>query len=229
MIKSLILLLYNSKIVLAAGTIVLAILAYVPVYGWGFAVGFIGLILCHEMGHYVAAKQKGLSVGLPMFIPFVGAWVTLKEQPLNAETEAYIAYAGPLVGSMASFALYFWGRAHVNDMAVAVAQSGFLLNLLNLIPIHPLDGGRITAVLSPRLWLLGAPILTAVWIYYPSPLLIIIAILSLPQLIKAWHPDANTAENQAYYQVPATVKFEYGTLYIGLVVILALILQSLNT
>ena len=109
-------------------------------------------------------------------------------------------------------------------MLLALAQAGFFINLFNLIPLHPLDGGRITSVLSPRVWLLGVPILIAVWFYHPSPMLIVIAFLTFPQLVKAWNYDPKAPENQSYYNVKNTVRFEYAVLYLGLVIVLALML-----
>ena len=228
MIKTLLLVILNPKILLSALTILISIGTYGLAYGWPFAAGFVGLIFCHEMGHYLAAKQKNLNVGLPMFIPFVGAFITLKEQPHNAETEAYVAYAGPFIGTLASFALYYWGSANDSGLANVLAQSGFVLNLFNLIPLSPLDGGRITAVLSPRIWLLGLPILIGVWFYHPSPMLILIAVLSLPQVIKAWHFNPKALENQEYYNVKDTTRFEYGALYLILIVVLAVMVEAMS-
>lgn len=213
-----------SKVLIPAFTIIISIGSYAMLYGWPYAVGFVGLIFFHEMGHYIAARQKNLNVGLPTFIPFVGAWVELKEQPVNAETEAYVAYAGPLIGTLAAFTFYFWGRNYDSGLALALAQAGFIINLFNLIPLHPLDGGRISSVLSPRLWLLGAPLLVGVWFYQPSPMLIVIAILAFPQLIKAWNYDSNAPENKNYYNVDNTVRFEYAILYLGLAIVLALMI-----
>lgn len=166
------------------GSIALALGSYAMLYGWKFAAGFVGLIFFHEMGHYIAAKQKKLDVGLPIFIPFVGAWINLKEAPMNAEVEAYVAYAGPLIGTFAAFACYYMGSYTGNNLYFALAQAGFMINLFNLIPISPLDGGRITSIISPYIWFLGAPLLVALWIYMPNPVLLLIAILSIPQLKK---------------------------------------------
>ena len=138
------------KVLLSVGSMVLAIAGYAMIFGWPFAAGFVGLIFCHEMGHYIAARQRGLAVSLPMFIPFFGAYITLKDQPHDAEAEAYVAYAGPFVGSLACFAVYFASRHYDSRLLLALAQSGFLINLFNLIPVSPLDGGRITAVLGVR-------------------------------------------------------------------------------
>jgi Zn-dependent protease len=99
-----------GKVLLTGGTMLLSMLTYSLVFGWQYAVGFVLLILFHELGHYYAAKQRGLNVGAPTFIPFVGAWIDLKEQPLNVETEAYIGFAGPLAGTAAAMLCYFAGR-----------------------------------------------------------------------------------------------------------------------
>ncbi len=89
----------------------LTIWVYATIYGLPFAAGFVGLILVHELGHYAAARQKGLDAGLPTFIPFIGAWIALKDKFKDAETEAYVAYAGPFIGTLGAFTVYFIGRA----------------------------------------------------------------------------------------------------------------------
>ena len=217
------------KVLLTAGSMVLAIAGYATIFGWPFAAGFVALIFCHEMGHYVAARQRGLAVSLPMFIPFLGAYITLKDQPHDAEAEAYVAYAGPFVGSLACFAVYFLSRHYDSRLLLALAQSGFLINLFNLIPISPLDGGRITAVLSPRVWFIGLPVLVAFWFYHPSPLLLVIGILALPRLMEAWRYDPAAPANRAYYGVPLATKIEYTGLYLVLVLVLAILSNLLHT
>jgi Zn-dependent protease len=216
------------KVLLSVGTIVLAIATYALVFGWPFAIGFVFLILCHEMGHYIAARQRGLAVSLPMFIPFLGAYIALKDQPHDAETEAYVAYAGPFVGSLACFGAYFLSRHYDSTLLLALAQSGFMINLFNLIPVSPLDGGRITAVLSPRVWLLGLPILVAFWFYHPSPLLVLIGLMALPHLMQAWRYDASAPANRAYYGVSLATKIEYAGLYLVLVLVLAILSNILH-
>jgi Zn-dependent protease len=112
----------------------------------------------------------------------VGAWIALQQQPVNVETEAYVALAGPVVGTIGALAVYLWGRSSDSGILLAIAYAGLFLNLFNLIPISPLDGGRITAVLSPRVWLVGAPVMLAILLYRPSPMLFVIAVLSFRNL-----------------------------------------------
>jgi Zn-dependent protease len=206
-------------------TMLASLAVYGAMFGWRYAAGFIGLLLVHEMGHYLAARQRNLAVGAPTFIPFVGAWIELKETPMDVETEAYVAAAGPFVGTLASVLVYFWARETGSQLLLAVAYSGFFLNFFNLIPLPPLDGGRMTAILSPRIWYLGAPVMLALMIYRPSPLLIVIAIASIPSLMKAWRHGQDPAD-RAYYAVPVGTRFEYGFFYLGLAAFLALMTQA---
>lgn len=213
----------------AGGTLVTMLISlafYAGMFGWRYAAGFIGLLLVHEMGHFVAARQRGLAVSTPTFIPFVGAWIELREQPMDVETEAYVAAAGPLVGTIGATAIYFWGRDADSGLLLAIAYSGFFLNFFNLIPLSPLDGGRMTAILSPRIWFLGAPLMLAMMAYRPSPLLILILFLSVPSLIKAWKFDPQAEENRLYYSASASLKAEYGALYLGLAAFLAVMTEA---
>ena len=139
-----------GKVLLTGGSMLVSVIAYAFVFGWRYAVGFVGLIFVHELGHYLAARQRGLQVGSLMFIPFVGAWTELKDVPHDAETEAWIGFAGPLVGSLAALGCYFAARESGSNLLLALAYAGFFLNLFNLIPLSPFDGGRILARCSPR-------------------------------------------------------------------------------
>jgi Zn-dependent protease len=217
-----------GKLATTGGTMLLSLAVYATIWGWRYAAGFVALLLVHEMGHYVAARQCGLNVGAPTFIPFVGAWIELKDQPVDAEIEAYVAMAGPLVGTLGALAVYLSGRALDSNLMLAIAYSGLFLNLFNLLPLSPLDGGRITAIISPRVWLIGAPILLVVLFYRPSPVLLLVAVLSVPQLIKAWRYDPTAPENVAYYGVPAQIKLEYGAAYLALTAFLCVMTYELH-
>ncbi|HET8693111.1 MAG: site-2 protease family protein [Burkholderiales bacterium] len=218
-----------GKLFTTGGTMLISILVYAWIYGWRYAVGFVGLLFVHEMGHFIAARQRGLPVGAPTFIPFVGAWIELKQMPHDAETEAYVGMAGPLVGSLGALACYFLARdMSQGQWLLAVSYAGFMLNLFNLIPVSPLDGGRITAVLSPRLWLLGVPVLLGLFWWHPSPILIMVAILAAPQVMKAWHFKADDPAHAAYYQASAETRLTYATAYVGLIIFLALMSHDVH-
>lgn len=219
-----------GKLLTTGGTMILSMLAYSLVFGWPYAVGFVLLLLCHEMGHYLAARQRGLDVGAPTFIPFVGAWIQMKQMPHNVETEAYVGFAGPIVGSLAALACLWAAREYHSPLLLALAYSGLMLNLFNLIPVSPLDGGRITAIISPAIWLLGVPLLIALFFYHPSPMLLLIALLAYPQLKNAWtHLRHGPGDASAYYAVPLNTRIHYGALYLGLIVLLAMLTYSLHT
>lgn len=217
-----------GKVALTGGTMLLSVFAYAFVYGWRYAVGFVLLIFVHEMGHFVAARQRGLEVGAPTFIPFVGAWIALKDQPHDAEMEAYVGIAGPLAGTAGALACYFFARNYQSDLLLALAYAGFFINLFNLIPVSPFDGGRVTAVLSPRVWLAGVPIMVAVFLWRPSPILILVGLLAAPQVMKAWNYDPSAPENRAYYGVSLEHKIGYGALYVALTAYLAVMAHDVH-
>ncbi|MBI4988460.1 MAG: site-2 protease family protein [Rhodocyclales bacterium] len=209
-----------GKFLTTGGTMLLSIFAYAFVYGWWYAVGFVVLLFLHEMGHFLAARQRGLNVGAPTFIPFVGAWIELKEQPMNAETEAFVGIAGPILGSAAAFVCYLLARELGSNLLLALAYAGFMLNLFNLIPLSPLDGGRIVSVISPRIWFLGIPLLVGLFFWRPSPLLILIAIVAIPQV---WAVFKNrNVQDSAYYRAPLAVRLQYGMQYLLLAGFLAI-------
>jgi Zn-dependent protease len=217
-----------GKLLLTGGSMLVSVFAYALLFGWRYAVGFVALLFVHEMGHYLAARQRGLNVGAPTFIPFVGAWVELKDMPHDAETEAYVGLGGPLLGTIGALACYFLARDQDSNLLLAIAYSGFFLNLFNLIPLSPFDGGRITAVLSPRIWLLGVPVLVALFFWRPSPMLILVALLAAPQLLKAIRYKSDSEEAQTYYAVSAATRFEYGFYYLALAGFLAVMAHDVH-
>jgi len=218
-----------GKLVPTVLSLVFAVGVYTLVFGWRYAVGIVAMLLIHEMGHYIAARHRGLKVRLPMFIPFAFAWTTLEDLPHDAETEAYIGLGGPMLGTVGAIAA--WWLAHSTDATwlLAVASTGFFLNLINLIPLPPLDGGRITTVLSPRIWLLGVPIIGLLLWYQFSVILLLIAILALPHVIAAFRFDPSSSpEAQRYHDVSARTRWEYGLIYVGLIAFLAYMTNDLH-
>lgn len=233
MIKLLLLLLGGAKfgkLLTTGGTMLISLVVYGWMFGWRYAAGFIALLFLHEMGHYLAARQRGLDVGAPTFIPFLGAWIEMKQLPHNAETEAWVGLGGPLIGSIGALACYLVAADAGPDLLwlLAVSYAGFFLNLFNLIPISPLDGGRITAVLSPRVWLLGAPVLVGVFMLNPSPVLILVALMAAPQLMKAWRYRADDPANAIYYQTTLQEKIKYGVAYLGLLIFLSVMTHDVH-
>lgn len=208
-----------GQVITSGGSMLLSVFAYAWVYGWTYAVGIVAMLFAHESGHFIAAKQRGMNVGAPTFIPFVGAWIELKDQPMDAETEAFIGIAGPILGSAAAFVCYIVGRSTGSDSILAIAYAGFVLNLFNLIPISPLDGGRIVAAISPKIWFLGIPLLIGLFVWKPSPLLILIGFIAIPHMWAILR-NRNVLESR-YYQTPPNVRFQYAIQYLLLACFLA--------
>jgi len=218
-----------GKLVPTVLSLVLAVGVYTLVFGWRYAVGIVAMLLIHEMGHYIAARHRGLKVRLPMFIPFVFAWTTLEDLPHDAETEAYIGLGGPMLGTVGAIGAWWLAQSTDATWLLAVASTGFFLNLINLIPLPPLDGGRITTVLSPRIWLLGVPIIGILLWYQFSVILLLIAILALPHVIAAFRFDPSSSpEAQRYHDVSARTRWEYGLIYVGLIAFLAYMTNDLH-
>lgn len=122
-------------------SIFIAIGGYALIWGWKFGVGFVALIFIHEMGHFVEAKRQGLHPSWPTFLPFLGAYVTIKDARLNPWRNALVALAGPFVGGLGAAAFWFVGEQRGSSLIEALGYAGFLINLINLLPVGFLDGG----------------------------------------------------------------------------------------
>ncbi len=172
--KAILSLLKIGKIAGPLISMMVSIGAYALIYPWGFAIGIVLLLLVHELGHVIAAKRIGLPVSAPLFIPFLGALITMKKHPLDAKTEAYVAFGGPILGTIGATAVF--GAAYYMDSPLfySLAYIGLLLNLINLLPIHPLDGGRIATAVTRWLWLVGLVGGLAIIVYLRSILFFII-------------------------------------------------------
>lgn len=208
-----------GKFLLSAVSMLVSVLAYTWIFGWRYGVGFVGLIFCHEMGHFLTARQRGLNVGAPTFIPFVGAWIQLKDQPHDAETEAYIGIAGPMVGTAAAFVCYLLAGGE-RGLMLALAYAGFIINLFNLIPVSPLDGGRILGIISPKIWGLGLIALVATFFVQPNPLIILIAVIAFPQVWAAWKGRGPVPKG--YYDTGTATRTKYLIQYLLLTAFLGI-------
>ena len=197
------------------GTMLFAIWAYSLFWGWKFAVGFVILILLHEFGHLIAARLFRLKVGLPVFIPFMGALIALKEAPRHAWVEFWIAAGGPIFGGLASLGCHCIYFATGNEFFSALAYTGYFLNLFNLMPTGFLDGGRMVTALSPWLWLVGILIAGAFAVYRPSFIIFLILLFSLPRLFSLFRKK--TKEEQRYYEVTPFQRGIAAFVYFGLI------------
>jgi Zn-dependent protease len=209
---------FLPAILKTGGTMILSIGFYAMTWGWKYALGFVLLIFIHECGHLVVARRFGLKVGAPVFIPFMGAFIALKDAPRNAWMEAWVGIGGPLFGAAGALTCDFIYLATGNELYRALAYSGFFLNLFNLAPIGYLDGGRIATVLSPWLWIAGLVIVTAMAIMHPNVVVILIIVMSLPRLWSLFR--AKTPEEQRYFEVTPLQRWTMASLYFGLAALL---------
>jgi Zn-dependent protease len=168
------------------GTMLVSIVVYAQIFGWRFAVGFVLSILVHELGHVFVAWRLGIPVSAPLFIPGFGAFILQKERAKSAWEEALIGIGGPVGGTLAGLFCLGLYQLTGSSLMLALAYTGFVINLFNMAPIFPLDGGWITGAVSPRLWLLGIVGLIGMYAggLLHNPLILLLIILSIPRL---WH------------------------------------------
>jgi Zn-dependent protease len=123
--------------------IFIAVGGYALIWGWKFGVGFVCIIAVHELGHYVEARRQGLHPALPVFIPFLGAYVALKNVPFDPWRNALVSLAGPVAGGVGAGVVLAVGEAQDSRFLLALAYVGFFLNLINMVPVGFLDGGHL--------------------------------------------------------------------------------------
>ena len=211
--------LVKLKALTVIGTMAVSVAAYALLWGWKFAIGFVLLIFVHEMGHAVMLRRRGIKAGLPIFLPFLGAFISMKSQPASVYEEAESALAGPVAGTAGAFVVWWVGSAIDSPMLVSLAFTGFLLNLFNLLPALPLDGGRVAGALHPVIWLLGLGVLVVAEFVRPSPIIPVIILLGGFELWRRWR-DRGSAASQVYFALEPRQRWRIGGAYLGLVVVL---------
>lgn len=202
------------------GTMILSIGVYAMAWGWEFAVGFVLLIFVHECGHLLAAKRIGLKVGAPVFIPFMGAVIALKEAPRNAWIESQVGIGGPILGTVGAAVCEMIYLLTGNMLFRALAYTGFLINLFNLSPVGFLDGGRIVTALSPWLWIVGFVVMVALVILHFNFLLLVILVMSLPRLFFLFRQKSEA--ERRYFEVTPAQRWTMAAMYFGLIALLVL-------
>jgi len=220
-LKALLLLLPKIKLFSTAGTMLVSIAAYSLIWGWKFAIGFVALLFVHEMGHVIQLRREGLAASAPMFIPFMGAVIWAKSLGDNAAAEARVGLAGPILGSLGAAALIPIADATGNDLFRALAFTGFFLNLFNLLPVVPLDGGRAMAALSPWMWFVGFAGLVALAVAFPNPIILLILLFGAMETWRRWK-ERNSPEAREYYRVSPRTRLLVAAVYLGLIVLLSL-------
>jgi len=200
-------------------TFALAVGAYALFWGWWFGLGFAVLLLVHELGHVIWLRREGISASLPVFIPFMGAFVAMKEMPRNAYVEAKVGLAGPVLGTAGALVTLLWAEQVNSDLLRALAYLGFLLNLFNLIPVVPLDGGRAVSALHPGFWFAGLFAIALLFFKFESPILLLVLVFACYELYRRWGRRNQPGYNE-YHSVTIPQRIGVAAVYLGLVVLL---------
>ncbi|HEY4428773.1 MAG TPA: site-2 protease family protein [Solirubrobacteraceae bacterium] len=221
-VKGAVLLLPKFKLLTTAGTAFVSVAAYSLFFGWTFAVGFVVLLFVHEMGHVIQLRREGLKATAPMFIPFLGAVVMAKSLGENALAEARVGLAGPVLGTAGSGVCLAIAEATNSDLLRALAYIGFFLNLINLVPLVPFDGGRAMAAMAPVMWFIGLGAMVALLLVTGNPFLLVFILLGGMETWRRWKlRNTRSLEQAAYYRVSPRNRLMVGAVYIGLIVLLA--------
>ncbi len=219
--KAILLLLPKIKVLSTSATMLVSIAAYSLIWGWTFAIGFVLLLLIHEMGHVFQLRREGIEASAPMFIPFLGAVVAAKSLGDDAGAEARVGLAGPVLGTIGCLIpLGIW-LATGEEFWQALAFVGFFLNLFNLLPVLPLDGGRAMAALSPWVWGVGYVGLVVLTFAFPNPVMILILLLGGMETYRRFK-KRNTPEARAFHDIPRRTRVGVAVVYLGLAALLAL-------
>ncbi|HEV3090120.1 MAG TPA: site-2 protease family protein [Candidatus Cybelea sp.] len=216
------LLFFGAKLIGVSWTFLLSLWVYVLIFGWKLAVVVMLLLLAHELGHYFAFRAYGLPARLPAFVPLLGAF-TVGAPPDDLEHDAYIALAGPLTGFGLAAACYVIGDATQERFWYACADLSAFLNLFNMIPVPPFDGGRIINAVWPPLWIVGFAIFIGLSIFWHIPLLFIaiIGILGLPAVFAAWRGHVDPRAARMTFAAKARVSVWYLATLFGLLIVMS--------
>jgi Zn-dependent protease len=220
-LKGALLLLPKLKIFTTSASMLVSVAAYALIWGWRFAVGFVLLLLVHEMGHVLQLRREGIKASAPMFIPFLGALVAMKELPRDAAAEARVGLAGPVLGALGCLVPVAIWQATGSELFQALAFVGFFLNLFNLLPVLPLDGGRAMAALTPAMWLVGYAGLVVLTFLWPNPVMLLVLVFGGLETWRRWKAR-RTPEAQRFHEVPRRTRLAVAAVYLGLAALLAL-------
>ena len=212
----------KAKFLTTSLSMLISIGAYALIYGWKFGVGIVGLLFVHEMGHYIQLRREGIKPSAMVFIPFLGAAVAARSLGGSALSEARVGLAGPILGTLGVLALVPVMLASDDGFWKALVFTGFFLNLFNLLPMLPLDGGRAMAAMAPWMWFLGFGAMVALFFVFPNPILILILLLGGLETYRRWKQRKQGEEgNAAYYEVKPAHRLAVAAVYVGLIAGLA--------
>jgi Zn-dependent protease len=220
--------LVKFKAFTVVGSMAVSVAAYTTLWGWKFALGFVLLIFVHEMGHVVVLRRRGIPASAPLFLPFLGAFVSMKQMPRSVYEEAESALAGPIAGTIGALIVGWVAHENGSGLLRALAFTGLFLNLFNLLPALPLDGGRVAGALHPAIWLLGLLAILGLEIYRPSPILLILLVFGGYELWRRWR-RRSTYESKTYFELEPRQRRRIGFAYIALIVVIVVGMHATYT
>jgi Zn-dependent protease len=188
--------------------------------GAAYAAGVALMFCIHEAGHLLAACWRRVPADPPVFLPFVGAFILTHPEAApdgRPDDEAFIALGGPALGTAGAWACWAAGEALGSPQLVQAAWLGMVLNLFNLIPLAPLDGGQIAqAVSEPLMWSVGLHALAVLVFWLPPQALAVMALVVGPLMAaRFWMGDAASAATAPPVLRPG-LRWAYGLGYLGL-------------
>lgn len=179
-------------------SMLLSLGVYWTIWGWKFALGFVLSIYVHEMGHVVALRKYGVKASAPLFLPGLGAVILARQHPSSPHEDAEIGLAGPIYGLGAAVACLGLWLATKQPIFAAIAVAGAWINLFNLLPIWPLDGGRAFRALSRSQRWLAAAAVAASWFAVKDGMLILLMIVIALRLLEKGDPDGDRRASTHY-------------------------------
>lgn len=211
----------KAKLFTTAASMVVSVGAYALIWGWPFAAGFVALLFVHEMGHYIQLRREGVRPSGMLFIPFLGAAVGTRSLGGSALAEARVGLAGPILGTLGCAALIPLVLSSESGFWPALMFTGCFLNLFNLVPVVPFDGGRAMAAMAPWMWFVGLGAIALALFLSPNPILILFLLLGALETYRRWKSRRSGGEgNPAYYVVTRRQRLAVGAVYLGLVLVL---------
>ncbi len=218
--KGLFIVLKGAKFLTTSASMLVSIAAYSLIWGWTFALGFVVLLLIHEMGHAVQMRREGIKTSPIVFVPFMGAVIAMKDLPKDASVEARVGLAGPGARLARRGPLPGALRAHGRRVLAGARVHRVLPEPVQPRPVTPLDGGRAMAALTPWMWFVGLGLVFVMVFTFPSPILILIALIGAFDVYTRWKRRGQP-EGREYYKVSRGVRARVALVYVVLLVGLA--------
>ncbi len=220
--------LFKFKLALTAVTMLVSIVTYAWALNLGLAaaVGFVVLLFIHEMGHWIVMRLKGVPASAPIFIPFLGAVISMRSMPRSVRDEAEIGIAGPIAGTAGALACVGLGHVYGGALWPWLGVIGLFLNLFNLLPVSPLDGGRVAAAISRWLWPVGLIGLLALFFLTQNPFLLLVAVIGGAETVARFRGRHAPTAHPGYYDISKTERLAITLLYFGLIALIGVLMLT---